>query len=93
LGTSSSQTGYHRPLGHRKGQPSAVAPNHLQQFDVVEPNQVWGTDITHIRTHEGRLFLAAVIDLFSRQVVGWPMQSRMDRELVLNAPLMAVWRR
>jgi putative transposase len=89
-----SQTGYHRRPGHRKGQPSAVAPNHLQQqFNVAEPNRVWVTDITYIRTHEGWLFLAAVIDLFSRQVVGWSMQPRMDRELALNALLMAVWRR
>ncbi|HEY0845763.1 MAG TPA: IS3 family transposase [Noviherbaspirillum sp.] len=89
-----SQTGYHRRPGYRKGQPSVVAPNHLQQqFDVAEPNRVWVTDITYIRTHEGWLFLAAVIDLFSRQVVGWSMQPRMDRELALNALLMAVWRR
>jgi putative transposase len=89
-----SQTGYHRRPGHRKGPPSVVAPNHLQQqFDVAEPNRVWVTDITYIRTHEGWLFLAAVIDLFSRQVVGWSMQPRMDRELALNALLMAVWRR
>lgn len=48
-----------------------MAPNHLQQqFDVVEPNRMWVTDIMYIRTHEGWLFLAAVIDLFSRQVVG-----------------------
>lgn len=71
-----------------------MAPNHLQQqFNVAEPNRVWVTDITYIRTHEGWLFLAAVIDLFSRQVVGWSMQPRMDRELALNALLMAVWRR
>ena len=89
-----SQTGYHRRPGHRGGLASVVAPNHLQQqFDVAEPNQVWVTDITYIRTHEGWLFLAAVIDLFSRQVVGWSMQSRMDRELAMNALLMAVWRR
>jgi putative transposase len=89
-----SQTGYHRRPGHRGGLTSVVAPNHLQQqFDVAEPNQVWVTDITYIRTHEGWLFLAAVIDLFSRQVVGWSMQSRMDRELAMSALLMAVWRR
>ena len=71
-----------------------VAPNHLQrQFDVTEPNKVWVTDITYIRTHEGWLYLAAVLDLFSRQVVGWSMGSRMDRELALRALLMAVWRR
>lgn len=71
-----------------------VAPNHLQrQFDVTEPNKVWVTDITYIRTHEGWLYLAAVLDLFSRQVIGWSMGSRMDRELALSALLMAVWRR
>ena len=51
------------------------------------------TDITYIRTHEGWLYLAVVLDLFSRQVIGWSMQSRIDRELALNALLMAVWRR
>lgn len=71
-----------------------MAPNHLQrQFDVTEPNKVWVTDITYIRTHEGWLYLAAVLDLFSRQVIGWSMGSRIDRELALNALLMAVWRR
>jgi putative transposase len=89
-----AQVGYHRRPRHRGGRPAVVAPNHLnQQFDVAEPNQVWVTDITYIRTHEGWLYLAVVIDLFSRQVIGWSMQPRMDRELALNALLMAVWRR
>lgn len=89
-----SQTGYGKRRYKRGGAPSVVAPNHLQrQFDVQEPNRVWVTDITYIRTHEGWLYLAAVIDLFSRQVIGWSMSSRMDRELALNALLMAVWRR
>jgi putative transposase len=89
-----SQTGYGKRRYKRGGAPAVVAPNHLQrQFDVQEPNRVWVTDITYIRTHEGWLYLAAVIDLFSRQVIGWSMNSRMDRELVLNALLMAVWRR
>lgn len=89
-----SQTGYGKRLFKRGGPPSVVAPNHLQrQFDVTEPNKVWVTDITYIRTHEGWLYLAAVLDLFSRQVIGWSMGSRMDRELPLNALLMAVWRR
>ena len=71
-----------------------MAPNHLQrQFDVTAPNRVWLTDITYIRTHGGWLFLAAVLDLFSRQVIGWSMGSRIDRELAINALLMAVWRR
>ena len=51
------------------------------------------TDITYIRTHEGWLYLAVVIDLYSRRVVGWSMQSRMQMDLVLSAVLMAVWRR
>jgi len=89
-----SQTGYGKRRFKRGGSPSVVAPNHLQrQFDVTEPNKVWVTDITYIRTHEGWLYLAAVLDLFSRQVIGWSMGSRMDRELALNALLMAVWRR
>lgn len=50
-------------------------------------------DITYIRTHEGWLYLAVVVDLFSRQVVGWPMGSRIDTALVLDALLMALWRR
>lgn len=89
-----SQTGYRRRPGQRYGRPSVIAPNHVQQeFDVAEPNQVWVTDITYIRTYEGWLYLAVVLDLFSRQVIGWSMQPRMDRELALNALLMAVWRR
>lgn len=89
-----SQTGYGKRRFKRGGSPAVVAPNHLQrQFDVTEPNKVWVTDITYIRTHEGWLYLAAVLDLFSRQVIGWSMSSRMDRELALNALLMAVWRR
>jgi putative transposase len=89
-----SQTGYHRRPGKRYGKPSVVAPNHVQQqFDVREPNKVWVTDITYIRTHEGWLYLSVVLDLFSRQVIGWSMQQRIDRELAINALLMAVWRR
>jgi len=89
-----SQTGYGKRKYKRGGAPSLVAPNHLQrQFDVKEPNRVWVTDITYIRTYEGWLYLAVVLDLFSRQVVGWSMSSRIDRELAMNALLMAVWRR
>jgi putative transposase len=67
-----------------------VAPDHLQrEFDVQEPNRVRVTDITYIRTYEGWLYLAVVLDLFSRQVVGWSMSSRIDHELAMNALLMA----
>ncbi|GGY76974.1 hypothetical protein GCM10007388_07180 [Pseudoduganella plicata] len=77
-----SQTGYAKRKYKRGGAPSLVAPNHLQrQFDVAEPNCIWVTDITYIRTHEGWLYLAVVLDLFSRQVVGWSISSRIDREL------------
>ena len=89
-----SQTGYTRRPGFRRGKPAVVAPNHLKWlFDVAEPNKVWVTDITHIRTHEGWLYLSVVLDLFSRQIVGWSMGERMTRELVISALLMAVWRR
>jgi len=64
-----------------------------RQFDVVEPNKVWVTDITYIRTYEGWLYLAVVLDLFSRQVVGWSMKSQMTSDLAIDALLMAVWRR
>jgi putative transposase len=88
-----SQTGYRGRRGSF-GKPSVVAPNRLeQQFDVQMPNQAWVTDITYIRTHEGWLYLAVVLDLFSRQVVGWSMKSRMETDLAIDALLMAVWRR
>lgn len=89
-----AQVGYKRRPRPRGGPAAVVAPNQLQQqFDVEAPNRVWVTDITYIRTHEGWLYLAAVLDLFSRQVVGWSMQSRMTCDLVMQALLMAVWRR
>ena len=71
-----------------------VVDNTLErQFDVDAPDKVWVTDITYIRTLEGFAYLAVVIDLYSRRVVGWSMQSRQTTDLVLQALLMAVWRR
>ena len=88
-----AQVGYRRRAGHY-GKPAVVAKNQLEQnFDVEAPNQVWVTDITYIRTHEGWLYLAVVLDLFSRQVIGWSMRPRIDAALAINALLMAVWRR
>jgi putative transposase len=88
-----AQIGYRRRAG-RYGPPAVIAPNQLaQNFDVEAPNQAWVSDITYIRTHEGWLYLAVVLDLFSRQVIGWSMRSRIDSELAINALLMAVWRR
>jgi len=89
-----AQVGYKKQPGIKGGAPSIVAPNHLQQqFDVTRPDAAWVTDITYIRTHEGWLFLAVVLDLFSRQVIGWSMRPRMTADLVMQALLMAVWRR
>jgi len=89
-----AQVGYGKCPRPKGGASSVVAPNKLnRQFDQQQPNQAWVTDITYIRTHEGWLFLAVVIDLFSRQVVGWSMQPRMQSDLVLKALLAAVWRR
>ena len=63
-----------------------VAPNLLnRQFEVKEQDKVYVSDITYIWTHEGWLYLAVVIDLFSRQVVGWSLSSRMSRKLIINA--------
>lgn len=88
-----AQVGYKRP-GYRGGVVATIAANLLEQNFTVEcPNEAWVTDITYIRTYEGWLFLAVVIDLFSRQVVGWSMQPRMHTDLVMQALLMAVWRR
>ncbi|HGG8994832.1 TPA: IS3 family transposase [Enterobacter hormaechei subsp. xiangfangensis] len=88
-----AQVGYRSPRA-RKGEASIVSPNRLQrQFNPDAPDERWVTDITYIRTHEGWLYLAVVVDLFSRKIIGWSMQSRMTKEIVLNALLMAVWRR
>jgi putative transposase len=71
-----------------------VAPNVLdRQFTVLAPNLVWVCDITYFWTREGWLYLAVVLDLFSRLVVGWSMSSSIDAALVLNALGMAVQRR
>jgi putative transposase len=72
----------------------AIAPNVLdRQFTAEAPNQKWVADFTYIWTREGWLYVAAVLDLFSRRVVGWSMQATMTAELVTNAFVMAVWRR
>jgi putative transposase len=76
------------------GRPSILAPNKLQRaFTVEQPDRVWVTDITYIRTWQGWLYLAVVLDLYSRMVVGWSMKPSLTRELVLDALMMAVWRR
>jgi transposase InsO family protein len=80
---------------HPSSPPDDVAtPNVLDRgFDVAAPNRVWASDITYVRTWEGWLYLAVVIDLFSRRVVGWSMQGHMRTDLVLGALTMAVGQR
>ena len=71
-----------------------VAPNLLDQdFTVAAPNHKWVGDITYLWTDEGWLYLAVVVDLYSRLVVGWAMSERMTTDLVCNALQMALWRR
>ena len=83
-----------RAIGSYGGSPAVVADNTLdREFDVDAPAQFWVTDITYLRTREGFLYLAVVIDLFLRRVVGWSMQGRTYTDLPSQAVLMAVWRR
>lgn len=71
-----------------------VAPNLLNQtFGASAPDQTWTTDITYVPTGEGWLYLAVVLDLYTRMVVGWSMQARMTKELVIDALRMAWFRR
>lgn len=68
--------------------------NHLERdFTSDESGTKWVTDITYIRTGEGWLYLTVVVDLFCGQVVGWSMSHRMDRQLVIQAVLMALWQK
>lgn len=71
-----------------------VAPNYLQQrFDVESRDTAWVSDITYVRTREGWLYLAVVLDLYSRRVIGWAMDETMKQQLVINAHTMATRRR
>ena len=71
-----------------------VAPNLLEQnFVADKPNEKWVGDITYLWTNEGWLYLAVMIDLYSRMVVGWAMSERMTTPLVTDALMMALWRR
>ncbi|MEZ9421452.1 IS3 family transposase [Vibrio breoganii] len=72
----------------------AISPNLLaQDFNATGPNQKWAGDITYLATSEGWLYLAVIIDLYSRQVIGWSMNERMTAELVCDALKMALFRR
>jgi putative transposase len=70
-----------------------VAPNVLERdFAASAPNRKWAADFTYIWSGEGWLYLAVVVDLFSRRVVGWSMHPTMTAQLVLDALMMALWR-
>jgi putative transposase len=86
--------GRRRRLPYDSGARAQLAPNLLdRQFEAASPNERWVADFTYIWTSEGWLYVAVVLDLFSRRVVGWSMQSRMTAQLVIDALLMALWRR
>jgi putative transposase len=83
-----------RGLPKDQGERSIIAGNVLdRQFTADRPNQKWVADFTYIWTAEGWLYVAAVIDLFSRRVVGWSMSDTMTAQLVTDALIMAIWRR
>jgi len=86
--------GYKTPRVYYASPANPAVANELQrQFKVDRPNQWWVSDITYIHTHEGFLFLAVVMDLFARNIVGWSMASRITDDLDLDALTMAYWRR
>ena len=84
----------YRKARYKSGKPAIASPNRLRQvFTAQTADEAWVTDITQIYTHEGWLYMAVVIDLYSRAVVGWSMQPHIRTELVLDAMMMAKWRR
>ena len=87
---------------HRKRFKVTTNSNHKEpvydnliqrQFDVPQPDQVYAADVTYVWTQEGWLYLAVVMELYSRKVVGWSMSSRMKAQLVCDALKMAIWQR
>lgn len=89
-----------RPVKRQLPRDLGIRPEHLlapnllnRDFQATAPDQRWAADFTYIWTGEGWLFLAVVLDLFSRRVVGWSMRTSMTAELVSDALLMAIWRR
>lgn len=81
----------------QRAQPASTPPgvrNLLERdFIALEPETKWVTDITEIKTSQGRLYLCIVLDLFDQRVVGWSMHHRQDRQMVIRAVQMAVWQR
>jgi putative transposase len=88
------------PRPKRRGQrgrpgltPTGVRNWLERDFTALEPETKWVTDITEIKTDEGKLYLCIVLDLFDHRVVGWSMHHRQDRQMVIRAVQMAVWQR
>jgi putative transposase len=83
-----------RPVDEGARPEHAIAANLLdREFEAASPNVKWVADFTYIDTAEGWLYLAVVLDLFSRRVVGWAMKPEMTAQLVMDALTMALWRR
>ena len=83
-----------RRLPQDTGTRSHIAPNVLDRnFEAPGPNRKWVADFTYIWTVEGWLYLAVVLDLFSRRIVGWSMADSMTARMVTDALIMAIWRR
>lgn len=83
-----------RPLDRGQRLASAIAPNTLDRdFTATAPNQKWVADFSYVWTVEGWLYVAVVLDLFSRRIVGWSMKACMTADLVIDALIMAIWRR
>ena len=84
-----------RGLPKDEGERSLLPASNVldRAFSAERPNQKWIADFTYIWTAEGWLYVAAVIDLFSRRVVGWSMKAEMNAQLVADALVMAIWRR
>ena len=90
--------GWPRPRRRgQRGQPALTLPgvcNLLERdFMALEPETKWVTDITELKTGEGKLYLCIVLDLFDHRVVGWSMHHRQDRQMVIGAVQMAAWQR
>lgn len=82
-----------RRMGRVASRPALVR-NHLERdFSAAEPETKWVTDITQISTQEGKLYLCVVIDLYSKEVIGWSMHHRQDRQMAIRAAEMAHWHR
>jgi transposase InsO family protein len=93
-GLCGRQKGRYRLQTTDSNHDQPIAPNHLAEAPkATAPNQLWVADITYIETKEGWLYLAAILDLYSRKIVGWAMSERIDTVLVLKALAMALLHR